>query len=431
MPRNFLRSLGPTIIVASVVLGPGSILSASKSGQLFGYDMVWVLTLAIGLMIGMTALSARLAVFLDNTLCTELAQRSGRFLACLTGGTIFLIAACFQFGNNLGILAAIEPFFDDAQPETFKNLGTGVIIILNAVVIIAVYMLRSLYKPVELAMKVMVGLMLLAFAGNLFFAQPDLIALVKGLITPSLPGEWNELALPKKSLEGNIVDPLGPVTALFATTFSVGGAFYQSYLVRQKGWTREHLRQGFIDSAVGILVLGTMTLMILVTAATVLHGSGVVLKSAADVARQLEPAFGSGAKALFCLGILAGALSSFLVNAMTGGSLLADGLGVGKYLDDAPVKHFTAIGLLMGMGVALYTLRSGERPFELIILAQTLTILGLPLVAGAMLWLATRADLRSQKAIPSWMVNIAWLSFVIVILLAIRTAVRIYLTLSG
>ena len=93
------KSIGPALITASVVIGPGSILSASKIGHQFGYDMSWVLLLAILLMIGMTALSARLGVTLENTLCEELAQRAGRPLAALAGVTLFLIAACFQFGN--------------------------------------------------------------------------------------------------------------------------------------------------------------------------------------------------------------------------------------------------------------------------------------------------------------------------------------------
>ena len=40
------RAVGPAIITASVVLGPGSILSASKIGYQHGYAMVWVLAFA-------------------------------------------------------------------------------------------------------------------------------------------------------------------------------------------------------------------------------------------------------------------------------------------------------------------------------------------------------------------------------------------------
>ena len=40
---RFFRALGPAVIVASVVLGPGSILSSSKVGAAYGFSMVWVL----------------------------------------------------------------------------------------------------------------------------------------------------------------------------------------------------------------------------------------------------------------------------------------------------------------------------------------------------------------------------------------------------
>jgi len=96
----FFLALGPAIIVASVVLGPGSILSNSKVGAAYGFSMVWVLLLAAGLMTSMVALGARLGVVLKGTMCDELAARSGRLSAVLVGLTIFLICAGFQFGNQ-------------------------------------------------------------------------------------------------------------------------------------------------------------------------------------------------------------------------------------------------------------------------------------------------------------------------------------------
>ncbi|MCH2375941.1 MAG: Nramp family divalent metal transporter, partial [Planctomycetes bacterium] len=273
---GFLRSIGPAIIVASVVLGPGSILSASKTGQQFGYTMVWTLAVAVMLMMGMTALGSRLAVFLDDTLCEELAKRGGRPVAALAGVTIFLIAACFQFGNNLGILAAIEPFYGNApQDETSKTVLLGVIVALNLVVIVAIFGLTGLYQRIERLMKILVGLMMIGFAGNLLLARPDVIETLRGLV-PGVPDGAFETLLPRwqeatGERAGHIVDKLLPVTALFATTFVVGGAFFQAYLVRQKGWTSEDLRQGLVDSCVGIFALGVMTLMIMLTAASVLH----------------------------------------------------------------------------------------------------------------------------------------------------------------
>ena len=60
--RATLRSIGPAIIVAAVVLGPGRILTSSKVGAQFGWFGVPVLMVAVILMIGMVALSARLGV---------------------------------------------------------------------------------------------------------------------------------------------------------------------------------------------------------------------------------------------------------------------------------------------------------------------------------------------------------------------------------
>ncbi|MCA9116171.1 MAG: divalent metal cation transporter [Planctomycetaceae bacterium] len=429
--RGWLAAIGPAIITASVVLGPGSILSASKIGWQHGYAMTWVLVLAIGLMIGMTALSARLGVLLNGTLCDELATRAGRPVAAFTGVSLFLIAACFQFSNNLGVLAALEPFFDPAEATAAARYWKiGAIVGLNAFIITVLFGFKKLYGSVEKLMKLLVGLMLVGFAGNLIMAKPSLTGLLGGLI-PTVPEGTGQALIPTWK-DGGIVDGLAPLVAMFATTFSVAAAYYQSYLVRQKGWGREDLRQGVVDSAVGISVLGGLTLMVMATAASVLHGNPAVtaLNSAGDVALQLEPAFGQGAKVLFCLGIFAGAFSSFLVNAAIGGSILSDGFGLGGYLDMKWPKICTTLALLMGMVVAVYVEYTGQRPVNLIIFAQALTVLGVPVLAIAMLWLATRSDMTGKNQVPLWMKVIGGVGLIAAVVLALRTALTLWLKLS-
>ena len=63
----FLRSIGPAIIVAAVVCGPGSMLMSSKTGAIYGYSMIWLVLMAATLMWSMVALSARLGVVLERT----------------------------------------------------------------------------------------------------------------------------------------------------------------------------------------------------------------------------------------------------------------------------------------------------------------------------------------------------------------------------
>ncbi|HCO24654.1 MAG: manganese transporter [Gimesia sp.] len=411
--KRLLASLGPAIITASVVLGPGSILSASKIGHTYAYQMSWVLVIAVIMMIAMTALSARLGIQLKGTICDELAERAGRPVAAATGVILFLIAACFQFSNNLGVLAAVEPFMKEGN-----DYSLAIIIGMNAFIILALYGFKHLYGVIEKLMKLLVAIMIIAFAINLFQVKPDWLKAIAGLI-PSLPEQAANGA--------GMKEVMTPIVAMYATTFSVAGAFYQSYLVRQKGWTRANLKQGLIDSTLGISMLGLITLMVLITAAKVLYQNPDVetLTSVSDVATSLEPGFGKSAMVIFSLGIFAGAFSSFLVNAMIGGSILADGFGLGGYIDQKWPKLFTVFALMVGMAVAIYTKTMGQKPVGLIIFAQSLTVLGIPMLAIAMLWLATRADMKGENAIPAWMKILGFIGLITSVLLAIRTAVNL------
>lgn len=412
-----LIAVGPAIIVASVVLGPGSILTNSRVGWKFGYEAVWVLVLACLLMAGMTALSARIGVFLDATPCEELSRRAGRLIAVLTGGSLFLVAASFQSSNNLGLLFALEPYLESTDEDSLQYWPVIVLLCFNAAIIAAVFGFRHLYRPVEWFMKCLVALMVLGFAANLALARPSLWSTFSGLVP-----RWSTFGGGDGS-QAEIFALLG----LVATTFSVGGAFYQAYLVRQKGWTKDDLGQGLVDSFTGIGVLCLMSLMIMITAAAVLHGNSDVqeLSTAADVAKQLEPFFGPVATGLFCVGIFAGAVSSFLVNAMIGGTVLADGLGKGGSMDDLWPRLCTVAALLFGMFVAIGVKTAGLNTGKLIIFAQAITVLGNPLLAGALLWLALRPELRRQRAVPLWMYLLAGAGFIAVVGLSIRTVLRL------
>ena len=410
-----LRGIGPAIIVASVVLGPGSILTSSKVGSEYGYSMAWVLVAAGLLMVGMVALAGRLGVLLKGTVCDELTSRLGRPVAALIGIVLFLVVAAFQSSNNIAVVTAVEPLMTSSadadgnqaadessdSSESAEESGSdrwlpvGILIALNVAIIAALYGLKSLYIPVERLMKLLVAAMMIGFAGNVFFAKPSLSELGKGLV-PQLPSG----------------DDVLPLLGLVATTFSVGGAFYQAYLVREKGWTTANLKQGLFDSAVGISVLCGTTLVIMMTSAAVFAGKGIELTSAADVGQQLEPLFGAKARILFSLGLLAGAISSFMVNAMIGGAVMADGFGLGWSMDQKWPKAFTVMALLIGMGVAIAATAFKVSRVGLIVFAQALTVVGVPLLAISLLflgiaWNVSSGGNDSRQRIPGWIIGLA------------------------
>lgn len=428
---QLLMAIGPALIVASVVMGPGSILANSKVGWKFGYEMVWLLAGACLLLFGMTALSARAGVFQEESPCGALAGKLGRPAAIFIGIVLFLVVALFQFSNNLGVLFGLEPLSD-----AFKDaplLAVGVLAGLNLGLIALLFTMRSLYRFVEIAMKVLVGIMMLGFAGNLLLAQPNVLELLQGFFPhrPEALAESSTIPTIGTGADGKptIDDGWAELLALVGTTFSVGGAFYQGYLVRQKGWTPANLREGLFDSAVGIAALGVMSLMVMATAAAVLHENPAVneLKHAGQVAEQLRPLFGGFATPLFAVGILAGALSSFLVNAMIGGVVFSDALGQGSEIDTFWPKLWTSVALLAGFAAAVAVKLLDYPVGSQIIVAQGLTVAGNPLLAAAILYLALDARQRNPDAAPWWLVTLGVLGGLFVLALSARTAYLVFL----
>ena len=46
-PRRWYQALGPGLITACVVIGPGSILTSSKVGAANGYALSWVVVASV------------------------------------------------------------------------------------------------------------------------------------------------------------------------------------------------------------------------------------------------------------------------------------------------------------------------------------------------------------------------------------------------
>lgn len=421
---EFFKSIGPAIIVAAVVCGPGSILMSSKTGAIYGYDMIWVLALAATLMWCMVVLSARLGVVHRHTLIEELSVRLGRPVGVFIGITLFLVVAGFQVSNNIAIVAAVETFTEDLGAAG----KVGVLLALNAFIMVVLYGFRNLYNPIEKIMKTIVLLMVTSFVINLIISRPDAGAMIGGLI-PSPPEGGYGTFFSDPSGAGNVL----VLQALVATTFSVAGAFYQAYGVRAKGWGLKDVKKGMIDSLVGTSVLFGVSLIVMSTAAAALHGKvdPAELNAVSDIARALEPLFGTSARYVFACGIFAGGFGAFMVNAMIGGNMLSDGFGKGATINDRGARNGTVLALLIGMVVAIASIVKGYSVVNVITVAQASTVLGLPALAAALVYLGTRPDLTGDRRVPRWMIVMGSIGFLLSLLLTLRTIIKVYVKLHG
>ncbi|HUG17873.1 MAG TPA: Nramp family divalent metal transporter [Planctomycetaceae bacterium] len=465
--RPWYRRLGPALITACVVIGPGSIMSSSNVGVTYGYSLSWVVIISVVFMLTFMSMGVRLGVFVERSPGTILTEKVGRWFAVLLGLGVFFISAAYQFGNNLGVHFALTTYID------FNYL----IVIFNALTICFLLFSKHLYQALERLMMVLVGIMLVAFAVNLIFSGPRFGEWFSGFVPSSLDDFKNLTVL-----------------ALVGTTFVTTAAFYQAYLVKQKGWSTEEMHVGLVDARVGACVMAALTLMLMATPATLFHpsfkyeqivtkpgDSGIpegalviddsdparfeelkqeaeadidwqtnekrwpailplsevtALKSSAkleprtfskipEVGMSLKPLFGTIGPMLFFLGVFSAAYSSFLVNSMIGGFILSDGLGLGSTPEDRWPKVFTIAVLMTGMGVGLYCILflENESPVGLIVAAQAVTVLAAPLVGGTLFWLTSRKDVMGENVNSPLVKFVGLVGFLMILAMSANLAI--------
>jgi len=166
----------------------------------------------------------------------------------------------------------------------------------------------------------------------------------------------------------------------------------------------------------------------MITAATVIPG-----RPAADIgalAQSLKPLLGNFTHIAFCVGLLVVAMNPFLINAMIGGTMLADGIGKPARLSDRWPRRFTIAVLAVGMVVAILALRTGAKPIQLIIFGQAMTVIGNPLMAGVLLWLANRKDIMGDRRNRLTINILATVGFLVVCAMAVRVLMRLIFQLT-
>jgi len=398
--QHWYQRIGPGLITACVVIGPGSILTSSTIGANNGYSMLWIVVVSVVFMMVYMTMGARLGVVATSPPGDLLRAKSGSWLAVLVGLVVFFISAAFQSGNNIGVGAAFDPFVGS------KTITIGLVLGLNGLAIVFLLVLRNLYRALERLMMVLVAAMLLCFTINLMMLGIDPVAMARGFLPSS--GAINLAVL-----------------GLIGTTFVISAAYYQAYLVRQKGWGEQQLISGLIDARVGSVIMALITIMLMLTGAAGLYlGPGQIVKLADPVAIAvaLEPTFGATGEMIFCVGLFSAAYSSFLVNSMIGGFILADGLGLGSKPTDLWPRILSSVVLLTGMVIALATLLLDFDRTPMIIAAQAVTVVGAPLVAGVMLWLTSQKDVMGDHTNGPVVKVLGVVGFLLLLVMAANTA---------
>ncbi len=177
--------LGPGIIIASVSIGNGETVFASRGGAIFGYSILWCFFLGIFLKGAQIYASARYML-----LSGEHPMQSWTMLPGPRGwfplGLLFITVICLPFllaSLSLSVGSLIAWILNaDGDPD-FIVRSWSTLLILVAVA----FSWRQGYKRLERTQALVVALLLVSILVAAIACQPNILGLIKGLFVPTIP----------------------------------------------------------------------------------------------------------------------------------------------------------------------------------------------------------------------------------------------------
>ncbi len=355
-----LKQIGPGAMVAAAFIGPGTVTTATVTGADHGYVLLWAVAFSIISTMILQEFSARLGIVSGEGLGEALRKEFDN--PVIKGVAIFLVvgaigvgAAAFETGNIVGGAMGLATITGISEQVWGPIIGLVALAILWT----------GKYKIVERVLIGLVALMSLSFIITAIFVQPDLGEIFAGLFTFSLP-EGEGLTL---------------VIALIGTTVVPYNLFLHASSVQDKWKGKEHLGAARFDTIFSIIIGGLITLAIVITSSAVIHGTGMEVADAGDMAVQLEPTLGRWAKWFFAIGLFGAGFSSAATAPLAGAYATAGALGWPRDLKGGKFRAVLLIILIIGVvGAGL-----GMDPVQLIIFAQAVNGILLP-ISAIFLW---------------------------------------------
>lgn len=291
--RRILKALGPGFITGAADDDPSGIATYSQTGALFGYSQLWIAPFSYPFMVAVQELCGRIGLVTGRGISGVLRKHYPR--SVLVGAIALLLAAnVINIGADLGAMAAAMQLI---VPLPFPLLLAGMTIFIIGLQMYVAYPTYARYLKY-------LTLSLLAYVAVAFIAQVDWGAVLHSTLVPNIIYSHAYLM---------------NIAAFLGTTISPYLFFWQAdeeveeevakHELRQMGAGIPHFTNGDItgmrvDTALGMFFSQAMTFFIIISVATTLSGSGVMLETAADAAQALRPVAGDFAFLLFAIGIL-------------------------------------------------------------------------------------------------------------------------------
>jgi manganese transport protein len=387
--------LGPAFIAAVAYIDPGNFATNVSGGAKFGYMLLWVVLAANLVAMVVQAQSAKLGIATGKNLAELCRERFSRRTSIFLWLQAEIVAMACDIAEIVGASLGLNLLF--GIPLFVAGLITGV----------ATFTLLALqrrgFRKLEAAITVLVGVVVAAFAYELFNASPESSEVARHLFIPEFGG--TESILLATGIVGATVMP---------HVIYLHSALTQNRIVGRNDNERHRiLRFEKIDVVIALALAGLVNLAMMIVAAALFHGGGLTgvdtIEGAFHGLKQLDS---QGAATIFGIALLASGFASSSVGTMAGQVVMQ-----GFIHRQIPLFLRRAITLLP----ALVILAIGVNPTDALVGSQVVLSFGIPFALVPLLIIASKREIMGP------MVNPRWLSVVAGVIASLIIALNVFL----
>mgnify|MGYP003110475642 CR=1 FL=1 len=367
--KNWLRNVGPGVLVSAAFIGPGTVTVCTLAGVNFQFALLWALLLSIISCIILQEMAARLGIISQAGLSESIRQEIKNpivrvFAIVLVLSAIVVGNAAYEAGNITGAVLGITALVNPVELQ-LGNFSLNIWSVLIGAIAFSLLYIGN-YKVLERVFIGLVAIMSISFIITAILTKPDVSLIFQGLLIPKLGS-----------------DRILTVIALVGTTVVPYNLFLHASLVSEKWKDASNLPLARKDLSIAIILGGVVSMAIVICAAT---PNLLNVSSAADLAVGLEPLFGQYATWFIAIGLLSAGITSAITAPLAAAYVAKgcfgwkDGMKSGKF-------RSVWMGILL-LGIFFSSLKLN--PVEIIQFAQIANGLLLPIIAIFLLWIVNR-----------------------------------------
>jgi manganese transport protein len=369
--RAYLAFAGPAVIASIAYMDPGNFATNIQAGAKYGYTLLWVVLIANLIAMVFQALSAKLGIVTGRNLAEMCRQHFPRPVVLSMWVASEIAAMATELAEFLGGAIGLSLLFH--MPLL---AGMGV----TAIVTYGILMFEgSGFRPIELIIGSMVGLIALCYLVQMFIAPVDWAAAAMHTFTPRIPDA--EALLLSVGIVGATVMP--------HAVYLHSGLTQARMPTRDDAERRQVLRFSNREVVIALAVAGLVNMAMVMMASSAFHAGHRDVAQIETAYHTLTPLLGAGAASVFLLSLIASGVSSSTVGTMAGQMIMQGFVGF-----KVPIW----LRRLVTMAPAFVVVALGVNATNALVISQVVLSIALPLPMISLVIFTGKKDIMGAFA---------------------------------